>query len=528
MIAIRSAWQPLSLDDVRTVTAQLGRRPEGALAVVVRCRYGRPQVIASHPLRVKGRTADVLPAEGSGHDVSVFPTLYWLTCPMLQAAIGRLEAAGWIGRLRDEMQHDPAAVAELREAHRRTARARTGLLPAGTLEALRTRYSRQYRILTESGVAGMRDVDAFTVKCLHAHFADYLATGANPIGRRVWALLTGEGVDPRGSRTCFVAHGAACPGHVPSDVPRAAIDVGSNSVRLLVARRTDRGWERVVTRLVTTRLGATAGDGRLAPDAVSRTLEALRTLRAAAEEAGAADPVAIATSAVREAANRDELLVQAWERAGVAVRVITGEEEGQLSFRGALAGSGTAAAGPVVLLDVGGGSTEVIVGEGDGTVHVSRSLPFGAVRLRAAVAAGRALDGILADLRGQLSRLATACAAYLGSRRAVAVAVGGTATTLAALDQEMRVYDPKRVNGYKVTVERLAAWLQRIEGMDVDERRRLPGMPEGRADILPYGLMIIREAMRIFGPWTGQELVISDDDLLVGSLEQSFAALPQA
>src|SRR5690606_16484167 len=205
--------------------------------------------------------------------------LYWLTCPMLQAAIGRLESASWIARLREELEADPAAAQELDQAHRRTARMRTAMIPEATLERLRRDFPGQARVLTESGVAGMRDRrDRLAVKCLHAHFADYLATGENPVGRRVWALLTSGGVDPRGLGPCFARNRQSCPGGPPDlDGPQAVIDVGSNSVRLLVARRVEGGWQRLAAELITTRLGAgVAENGLLSSQAIDRTVEALR------------------------------------------------------------------------------------------------------------------------------------------------------------------------------------------------------------------------------------------------------------
>src|SRR5690606_17304906 len=121
---------------------------------------------------------------------------------------------------------------------------------------------------------------------------------------------------------------------------QAVVDVGSNSVRLLVARRAEAGaWQRLATELITTRLGAgVAETGALAEEAIDRTVEALKRLAARAAELGVTDPLGIATSAVREAENRDLLLIRAWEEARVPVRVMSGEEEGELSFRGALSG----------------------------------------------------------------------------------------------------------------------------------------------------------------------------------------------
>lgn len=523
LIRIETPWEPLTDEDFSIVWAQLGRRPEGAIGVAVRCRYGRPQVIASAPLRVDGKAVTQLPTAADVRSVSVFPTLYWLTCPMLQAAIGRLESAGWIARLREELEADPAAAQELDQAHRRTARMRTAMIPEATLERLRRDFPGQARVLTESGVAGMRDRrDRFAVKCLHAHFADYLATGENPVGRRVWALLTSGGVDPRGLGPCFARNRQSCPGSPPDlDGPQAVIDVGSNSVRLLVARRVEGGWQRLAEELITTRLGAAvAENGLLSSQAIDRTVEALRRLAAQAARFGAANPLAIATSAVREAANRDVLLVRAWEEAGVPLRVISGEEEGELSFRGALTGLHVAEDTPVVMCDVGGGSTELIVGEGSGRVQHVFSLPYGAVRLAAQQGQREGVQSVLSRLRsdlGEVVRKAAPDVTFRG-REATLLCVGGTATTLAALDLRLSEYEPERINGYALTGERLEDWLDRLWWMDVEERKQLPGMPAGRADIMPFGLAILSAVAGAWSKWTGDRLVVSDNDLLYGAL----------
>lgn len=490
----------------------------------MRCRYGRPQVIVSAPLRVNGKTVDELPDESQIRSVSIFPTLYWLSCPMLKAAVGRLESAGWVGRLKKELQGDPQAVAGLREAHERTARIRSSLLPESTKQRLEQAYPGQYRVLTESGVAGMRDEgDALGVKCLHAHLADYLAEGQNPVGQRVWALLTAGGVDPRGSSSCFQEREAACPGDSQSDgQPQAAIDVGSNSVRLLVARWTADGrWERLAANLLTTRLGAgVAENGALTPESIDQTVNALKTLRDQAARLGVQDPIAIGTSALREATNRDELLIRAWEEARVSVRVISGDEEGALSLRGALTAVRVAPQDPVVLCDVGGGSTEIIIGDGAGTIYTSASLPFGAVRLYNAKDHGSTIENALNSLREELEVLVQRVApdVRFGGKRATLVGVGGTATTLAALDLQMTDYEPDRINGYSLPIERVRYWLDALFQMDVVDRAKLPGMPAGRADIMPFGLAIIGEVIHAWRNWSHTTLVVSDNDLLQGVL----------
>lgn len=521
---VLGAWEQPTNEDRQIIEEQLGRRPSGVIGVAARCRYGRPQAVVNAPLRVNGETVAELPTGPNPGRVTLFPTLYWLTCPMLGQAIGRLESVGWIIRIKEQLQQDPEAVAELQLAHERTARIRRGLIPEETLERLEREYPGQYKVLTASGVAGMReegDRDALGVKCLHAHFADYLVHKNNPIGRRVWALLTEAGVDPRGWETCFSGCGVACPGVGGAEQPQAVIDVGSNSVRLLVAEvREDAAPRPVTNGLITTRLAAgVTKTGFLAEDAVDRTVSAVRELRERAKEYGVVEPFAIGTSALREAENSDVFLIRAWEEAGVSVRVISGEEEGQLAFTGALATLRGEAGRLVMLCDVGGGSTELIVGDTGGEAHDVVSVPLGAVRLQTLVESGRSLEDCLKEARKELT------AGLLMLRTdppdhppGVLVAVGGTATTVAALDQTLSQYDPEQINGYRLSYRRLTEWRDRLFALEADERAGLEGMPEGRADIMPYGLAILSMVLDVVKSWTGPEIVVSDNDLMQGVL----------
>lgn len=183
-------WSPATEDDLRVVEAQIGRKPSGVLGVARRCAFGYPQVIATHPL--PGRKPQGTPL--------VFPTLFWLTCPMLRAAIGRLEASGWIGRLAGQVEEDNTLRTALAHVHARAAELRRALLGPQALAELRSEHEGRYQVVATSGVAGIRSPHG--VKCLHAHFADHLALGGNPIGERVAHLLEQAGVDPSGRQAC--------------------------------------------------------------------------------------------------------------------------------------------------------------------------------------------------------------------------------------------------------------------------------------------------------------------------------------
>lgn len=199
--------EPASQEDEAVVSMQLGRKPKGVIGVVQRCPDGYPQVVVTHPLpqavdgSPDGSACGVGGAKGT-QDGQVFPTLFWLTCPMLVRAIGRLEAAGWIRRIGEELQADPQAAVELAAAHVASARIRRDLV-AGCMEGVRLRDAER-DVLERSGVAGTREggQTASGVKCLHAHYADYLARGENPVGRRVALLLEEAGVQLSGDETC--------------------------------------------------------------------------------------------------------------------------------------------------------------------------------------------------------------------------------------------------------------------------------------------------------------------------------------
>ena len=174
----------------------------------------------------------------------------------------------------------------------------------------------------------------------------------------------------------------------------------------------------------------------------------------------------------------------------------------------------------MVMCDVGGGSTELIVGEGSGRVQHVFSLPYGAVRLAAQQGQREGVQSVLSRLRsdlGEVVRKAAPDVTFRG-REATLLCVGGTATTLAALDLRLSEYEPERINGYALSGERLEDWLDRLWWMDVEERKQLPGMPAGRADIMPFGLAILSVVAGAWSKWTGDRLVVSDNDLLYGAL----------
>lgn len=301
----------------------------------------------------------------------------------------------------------------------------------------------------------------------------------------------------------------------------AAVDVGSNSVRLLVLA--DDG-SRVLRRITTTRLAEGVDrTGRLADGAIARTIDAIAAFRDVWEQHGVAtDPQHVriaATSAVRDASDRDRFLHAVTDRVGLRVDVISGTEEAALGFVGAT--SAVPTQDPCLVIDVGGGSTELVIGRG-GEVLASVSTQLGCVRLTerdlhhdpadpAELAAARSTaDTILSDGIAELAGGLAPHGLSITDVRTV-VAVAGTATTLAALHLGLDDYEESRIHGTVVTADVLDAIAARLAGMDVAARSRLGPVQPGRAEVLHGGAIVLSRALRLIGR---PELVVSEADSL--------------
>lgn len=280
----------------------------------------------------------------------------------------------------------------------------------------------------------------------------------------------------------------------------AAIDIGTNSTRLLVVESCGGGLKVLETGLSTTRLGEGMGGGVLLPGAMERTMEAINSFYQIAQRLGAERVVAAATSAVRDASNRDEFLDGVRRKTGLRVRVLSGEEEAAMSYRGVLSGLAVVPRSTVVA-DVGGGSTEFIWNQG-GRLRLT-SVNVGAVRMTEA------------DL-GEEEVAARLSPALVEVRRAqvkTLVGVGGTITTLAAIDQGLVLYDPDRVHGYCLSATNVSDILKVLKRMGVEERKQVPGLQPERADIIVAGVTIVKAIMDGLGQ--GQ-LLVSECDILYG------------
>lgn len=275
----------------------------------------------------------------------------------------------------------------------------------------------------------------------------------------------------------------------------AAIDIGSNSVRLMM-------WadgKTLYKRINTTRLGeGLVSTGVMSPAAMQRTAAAVRDFAAAAAEEGAAKVYAFATAAVRRAANREEFLGEVRRVAGIEVDVISGEEEAEIGILGALGNSDGG------MIDVGGASTEIIVRRGGKSVY-AHSADVGAVRLYDAC--GRDYD--------KLNGFITAALAEYGEVPACGAmcAIGGTATTMASVALALEKYDPAVIDGTRIGVAQAGEMAQKLLSMPVDEVMKMSGMDPRRADIIGGGSLLMYRIMRMLGL---SEITVSERDNLEG------------
>ncbi len=445
--------------DLAAIRELLGREPTTPFTVVSRCADGHPLVIRNDPIDAQGRP---------------FPTLFWLTCPEAVRAVSRLESGGAIGELNTRAEEEPAFAEALARAHEAYARERARGFPGAE---------------RHGGVGGART----GVKCLHAHYAHHLAGGQDPVGD--W---TAERVEPI---------------HPEREGRFAVIDQGTNSIRLLVVEPDGGGGLRELARdMVITRIGEGVDrTGRIAPEALERTVAVLASYCRRARALHAERIRVAATSAVREAANRDELERAVRQHARSELEVISGEREAELAFLGAA--RGLEAPSPFLVVDTGGGSTELVLGTTAPRARIS--LPMGSVRLterfvRADPPSGRELEA----MRMAVEDLLEDAEAQMPVRDArTLVAVAGTSTTVQAISLGLDRYDPEAIHRTRLSLAEAERVLGDLAVMTIPERSALPVMAPGRGDVIVAGAVILATVMRRLG---FEGCLVSETDILDG------------
>ncbi len=295
----------------------------------------------------------------------------------------------------------------------------------------------------------------------------------------------------------------------------AVVDIGTNSTRLLIAEVDPEGdVEPLLRRSEVTRLGAGVDStGSLSEEAIARVFRTLADYRAAIEAHDCVANLAVLTSAVRDAANGASFAERVREDFGLDATILSGEQEAQLTYLGAMSGRPESTE-PGVVIDIGGGSTEFVVGRGR-SVGLHVSLPAGVVRMserhiHSDPPAPEELQELAIDVRAIFLEALPA-----GERSGVnfGIAVAGTATSAAAIDLELDPYDPDRVHGHRLQLGTVELLLARLAEMTEAERRQVVGLHPDRAPTIVAGMILLAEAM---GAFELEEVEVSERDILYG------------
>jgi exopolyphosphatase/guanosine-5'-triphosphate,3'-diphosphate pyrophosphatase len=438
--------------DIARVGELLGRIPQGQFEIVVRTKSGDPVVLRNAPFLDDG---------------TPMPTRYWLLGEHETVIVGRLEASGGVNQA--EADIGPTALIETHEryAAERDAAidpAHTGPRPFG-------------------GVGGTR----IGVKCLHAHFGWWLAVGNDPVGKWVADKL---GV----SRDDYVVVNSVRSRPVFTS-PVAAIDIGTNSTNLLIV---DPQGNEIVREVNVTRLGkGVAASGLLDDSAINSTVQQLAVYASLLKQHKVETFRVTATEACRRASNANTFLDQAETVLGKRPEIISGAEEGQLAFRGALSKL-EPHKGITIVVDIGGGSTEVMIGQDNSLQHAS-SFPVGAVvlsetELHRDPPRPEELTNAIGLVTDFMDDLVREQPQVLDATRVVGVA--GTIVTIAAVELGIARFDPVALHGMTLTREAAEDVFRTLATESLADRKSNPGLPAERADVIVGGCCALVGIMR--------------------------------
>lgn len=288
---------------------------------------------------------------------------------------------------------------------------------------------------------------------------------------------------------------------------QAVIDIGTNSTRLAVAESIDGIVQMRHTEVAETRLGEGMGIERMIrPIPLERNVKAIKDFVQKAETMQVEHIRLTATSALRDAQNKEAVQQRILQSTGYSVELLSGTEEARLSYLGA-SGDFVQYHRPLAVLDIGGGSTELVYPVAEG-LH-SASVNMGAVRL---------LEH--PELQAQMTDTLATLKADDFPANAMLIAVGGTNTCLMAMELGMTQYDGNKIHGQSMTKQQVDAWCERLFALSQEEREQIPGMKRKRADIIPYGVQILQKTMELLQQ---TEVTISDKGLVYGLLQETFA-----
>jgi exopolyphosphatase/guanosine-5'-triphosphate,3'-diphosphate pyrophosphatase len=462
-----------SPSDIARITELLGRVPQGNFQVVVRTRSGDPVVLYNEPLLADG---------------TPMPTRYWLVGEHETVQAGRLEAQGGVNTAEAEV--NPVALAE---AHARYAAERDASIAA---EHTGPRPS--------GGVGGTR----IGVKCLHAHLGWWLAGGNDPVGQ--WTA------DKLGtSRDNYVI---SAPRKLVTSA-LGAIDIGTNSTNLLICN--PQGTE-LVREVHVTGLGrGLVQNNQLQAEAIERTMQRLRSYRALLDEHQCGIIRVTATEACRRATNAAEFLDQAEQALGIRPEVIGGEAEARLAYAGAISHF-PPHEGITLVVDIGGGSTEVMIG--DTQFRHAMSFPVGTVVLTETElhrdpprpeeltnAIGRVTD-FMDDLLREYPEVVDATRV---------IGVAGSIVTIASVEIGLAHFNSERLHGHVMSRSDIEEVFRTLATEKLADRKHNPGLPSDRADVIVGGCCVLVGIMRRLHL---SEMMVSVHNLLDGVIAQELTA----
>jgi len=302
----------------------------------------------------------------------------------------------------------------------------------------------------------------------------------------------------------------------------AVVDVGSNSTRLLIADVSGTSVAEVERHSRVTRLGRGVDlSGQLSAEAIEAACAVIADYVAICREAGVENVDAIATSAVRDASNGGAFVAELRERFALSARVLDGEEEARLTYVGATAEHPPTE--PTLVVDIGGGSTELIVGTGS-EIAFHTSLQAGVVRhterhIGSDPPATPELEALATDVRALIE---DAIADQPAASAAAGIAVAGTPTSLASIEIGLETYDPKQVHGHTLTLTAIQRLLSQLASAPLSKRVEITGLHPDRAPNIVAGVVILVETMRAFGL---DRISVSEHDILYGTAISAVSAL---
>lgn len=296
----------------------------------------------------------------------------------------------------------------------------------------------------------------------------------------------------------------------------AAIDIGTNSMRLMLCETEGGRIGKRSKELMVTRIGkSVSSTGVISESAMRKNIEALKYFKNKAEKFGAGQILAIATSAVRDAANREEFVHRAKTETGIGISIIDGHEEAELGIIGVMSETEDKAASTLVV-DIGGGSTELILWSGS-AVEYSISINAGAVRMtEMCISQNPICDSELLLLESTIGKLFEEALGKLKNKKIdKIIAIGGTATTLAAIYHQLGIYEPSIVHNTVMDINFLKECFRTLKGMSVKQRYEVKGLQKERADVIPAGQRIL---IHILETLNIPQVSVSENDNLEGAI----------